>query len=96
MSSVPTPSTIPVVYDDLVADEILAQLRREIDEKLAAKDRVIAEKDALIARNRQALALSEMKIRLLMEEIRLERIKRYGKRSEKLSDLQLELLDLEP
>ncbi len=37
-----------------------------------------------------------MHVRKLKEELRLERIRKYGKQSEKLSDLQLELLDLEP
>jgi hypothetical protein len=37
-----------------------------------------------------------MRIQKLEEELRLERIKKYGKQSEKLSDLQLKLLDLEP
>jgi len=32
----------------------------------------------------------------LKEELRLERILKYGKRSEKLSDMQLQMLDLEP
>ena len=42
------------------------------------------------------LALAEVKIEALEERLRLDRIARYGKRSETLSDLQLELLDLEP
>ena len=46
--------------------------------------------------NKRALALAEMKVRKLEEELRLERIRKYGKRSETLSDLQLRLLDLEP
>ena len=37
-----------------------------------------------------------MKIQRLKEELRLERIRKYGKRSERLSDLQLELLGDEP
>ena len=44
----------------------------------------------------RALALAEMKVRKLEEQLRLERIRKYGKRSETLSDLQLQLLDLEP
>ena len=74
-------SSLPVVLDP-VAAEIIAQLKHEMAQKLAARDRVIA--------------LSEMKIQRLREELRLERIKRYGKGSEKLSDLQLQLLDQEP
>jgi transposase len=48
------------------------------------------------ARLRQQLEHAELKIRVLEERLRLERIARYGKRSETLSDLQLELLDVEP
>ena len=48
------------------------------------------------ARLRQQLEQAELKIRVLEERLRLERIARYGKRSETLSDLQLELLYLEP
>ncbi|HMG01766.1 MAG TPA: IS66 family transposase [Edaphobacter sp.] len=42
------------------------------------------------------LEYAQLKIRMLEERLRLERIAKYGNRSEKLSDLQLELLDLEP
>src|ERR1039457_3306858 len=45
---------------------------------------------------KRTLAISEMMIQRLKEELRLERIRKYGKRSEKLSDLQLELLGNEP
>ena len=44
----------------------------------------------------QQLAWAEMKIRVLEERLRLQRIKKYGPASEKLSDAQLDLLDLEP
>ncbi len=37
-----------------------------------------------------------MKIRVLEEQLRQERIRRMGPHSEKLSDLQLELLQFEP
>ena len=77
-------SHLPAVLDP-VAAAIVAQLKQEKQEMgqaIAAKDRIIA--------------LSELKIQKLVEELRLERIKTYGKRSEKLSDLQLQLLDLEP
>jgi len=77
-------SPLPVVLDP-VAAAIVAQLKR-----------TISSQDLQIARNQQALALSELKIQKLEEELRLERIKKYGKQSEKLSDLQLQLLDLEP
>src|SRR5208337_4684694 len=56
---------------------------------LAASAKEMAEKEAQLAR-------TEMLVQKLKEELRLERIGKYGKRSEKLSDLQLELLDRKP
>ncbi|WP_420239029.1 IS66 family transposase [Telmatobacter bradus] len=49
-----------------------------------------------LARKDQALFAAEAIIQELREALRLERIKRFGKQSEKLSDLQLELLSGEP
>lgn len=49
-----------------------------------------------IAQLTQQLAWAEMRIRVLEERLRLQRIKKYGPASEKLSDAQLDLLDLEP
>ena len=43
-----------------------------------------------------ALALAHLQIQVLKEHLRLERIKKYGPGSEKLSDAQLNLLELEP
>jgi hypothetical protein len=77
-------SSLPVALDP-VATAILAQLTSQL-----------AEKGAQLMRAQQALTLSELKIQKLVEELRLERIKKYGKQSETLSDLQLQLLDLEP
>ena len=77
-------SILPAVLDPVVA-AVMEQLR----DKVEAKDRVIAEKN-------QALAAADAIIRQLKEALRLERIRRYGKQSETLSDLQLELLDREP
>jgi transposase len=45
---------------------------------------------------KQSLSIYEMKVQKLEQELRLERIHKYGTHSEKLSDLQLKLLDLEP
>jgi transposase len=42
------------------------------------------------------LAWAKLKIQVLEERLRLERIRKYGPGSEKLSDAQLQLLDLEP
>ena len=44
----------------------------------------------------QQLQWAELKIRALEERLRLQLIAKYGPASEKLSDAQLELLELEP
>jgi transposase len=77
-------SPLPAVLDPVVAS-IVAQLKEQLQEqrqKTEAKD--------------QALHAAEQIIQQLKEALRLERIRKYGKQSEKLSDLQLELLTGEP
>jgi transposase len=49
-----------------------------------------------IAQLERELQWAHLKIRFLEERLRLERIKKYGAASERLSDAQLDLLDLEP
>ncbi len=49
-----------------------------------------------IAQLEQLLEMANLKIQLLEERARLERIRKYGPASEKLSDVQLDLLELEP
>jgi transposase len=51
--------------------------------------------DAVSYKLRQ-LEYAEQKVQLLEERLRLERLKKYGPGSEKLSNLQLELLEMEP
>jgi hypothetical protein len=80
----------------VVQDPIAAAINAQLMAQLKAKDEVISEKDTRLLYLQLALATSEMRAQKLEEELRLERIKKYGKQSEKLSDLQLRLLDLEP
>jgi transposase len=77
-------------------DSALAEIVAQLQARLAEKDQQIADRDQQLSRKDQALALAEVKIKVLEERLRLDRIARYGKRSETLSDLQLQLLDLEP
>jgi len=49
-----------------------------------------------IAQLKQLLEMANLKIQLLEERARLERIRKYGPASEKLSGAQLDLLELEP
>jgi transposase len=50
---------------------------------------------ALIEQLKNELLLAKCQIQVLEERLRLQRIKKYGEGSEKLSDAQLELLELE-
>lgn len=50
----------------------------------------------LIEQLKQQLQYAKLRIRVLEERLRLKRIAKYGPGSEKLSDAQLELLELEP
>ncbi len=54
-----------------------------------------SEADEIVALKRD-LALAYLQIQALKEQLRLQRIKKYGPGSEKLSDAQLALLELEP
>jgi transposase len=79
-----------------VLDPVVAAVMEQLKEQVEAKRRVIAEKDQAIAKKDQALFAAEAIIEQLKEALRLERIRKFGKQSEKLSDLQLELLTGEP
>ena len=56
----------------------------------------LSEAQALIAQLQQQLQWAELKVASLDERLRLQRIEKYGAGSEKLSNLQLELLEDEP
>ena len=49
-----------------------------------------------IAELTRQLHWAHLKIQVLEQRLRLQRIEKYGPTSEKLSDAQLDLLDLEP
>ena len=64
---------------------------------LAAAPPVIDPSDpAAVVELKRQLQFAHLKIQLLEERLRLERIQKYGPASEKLNDAQLELLDEEP
>lgn len=91
-------SPLAAVLDPVVA-AVMEQLKEQVEAKrrvIAAKDQAISAKDQAIAKKDQALFAAEAIIEQLKEALRLERIRKYGKQSEKLSDLQLELLAGEP
>jgi hypothetical protein len=57
---------------------------------------VIAQLEKQLGSERKELAYARLKIQALEEQLRRQRIAQYGPGSEKLSNLQLELLDEEP
>ena len=57
---------------------------------------VIAQLEEQVASQKKELEYARLKIQLLEERLRLQRISKYGPGSEKLSSLQLELLEQEP
>lgn len=82
MSAMP-PQPVPPLDPDSVA--IIAALQQQIDAQ-----------QKQLAAQRSELNYAQLKIQVLEERLRKQRIEKYGKASEKLSDLQLELLDHEP
>src|SRR6516162_5164862 len=70
--------------------DLLEQLKTQVPEALFAM--VSGRLDAYA----HELAYSKLKIQALEERLRLRRIEKYGPSSEKLSSLQLELLEQEP
>ena len=57
---------------------------------------VVAQLEKQLESERKELAYARLKIQVLEEQLRQQRIAQYGPGSEKLSSLQLELLDEEP
>jgi hypothetical protein len=72
-------------HSDPIVIEFIAQLQQQLDAQ--AKQ---------IQADAKELDYSRQKIQLLEERLRQARIAKYGNASEKLGDLQLELLELEP
>ena len=70
--------------------ELVNQLKEKLPEALFEK------LSGSLSIDRDRLKFAEYKVRVLEERLRLVRIEKYGPGSEKLSDAQLELLELEP
>jgi transposase len=83
VSAMPPQPVPPHLDPDSVA--IIAALQQQIDAQ-----------QKQLAAQRSELNYAQLKIQVLEERLRKQRIEKYGKASEKLSDLQLELLDREP
>ncbi|MGB2635927.1 MAG: transposase [Candidatus Acidiferrum sp.] len=71
-------------------DELLEELKNEIPETL------FAAVSCKLNSYQNRLQYAELKIQVLEERLRLKRIQMYGPGSEKLTNEQLEMLELEP
>jgi transposase len=77
--------------------ELIEQLKQQLAGPLfAAVSDQFSHLQNTVLSYQNKLQYAELKIRLLEERLRLVRIAKYGPGSEKLSDAQLELLELEP
>jgi len=77
--------------------ELIEQLKQQLAEPLftAVSDQFSNFQNTVLSYQNK-LQYAELKIQVLEERLRLVRIVKYGPGSEKLSDAQLELLELEP
>jgi transposase len=86
----PSPATTAVTSSTSSELELIEQLKRQLAGPL------FTAVSSRLESYQNRLQYAELKIRVLEERLRLVRIARYGPGSEKLSDAQLELLELEP
>jgi transposase len=66
------------------------------NQALASRAVRLPEAEKLIEQLQQKLQVAELRVLVLEERLRLRRIEKYGAGSEKLSNLQLEMLEQEP
>ena len=92
MSEAPHPSPVFTAATSSTSSELelIEQLKRQLAGPL------FTAVSSRLENYRNRLQYAELKIRLLEERLRLVRIAKYGPGSEKFSDAQLELLELEP
>src|SRR5260370_34198266 len=80
-----------------LSSDLLQQLKAQLPESLfATVSGAIAAYEKQLDTKSNELQHAKLKIQLLEEKLRLQRIAKYGPGSEKLSNLQLELLEFEP
>jgi len=79
-------------HSDPIVGAFFARLQQRID----AQEKQLDAQEKRHQSDANELAYARLKIQMLEEALRQARIAKYGKSSETLSDLQLQLLDLEP
>lgn len=77
---------------DLALDKLPEDLRGPVAALLRSHDEIVEERGQLVAERQRLLSENQ----ILRHLLRLERIGKFGPKSEKLEDLQLELLESEP
>ena len=97
VSATSNPAKMSTPTNSSSSTELLEQLKRQLASPLftAVSDQITQFQTAVAAYENK-LQYAELKIRVLEERLRLQRIAKYGPGSEKLSNEQLELLELEP
>src|SRR5216684_3945976 len=97
VSEAANPNPSPVSAATSSDLELIEQLKRQLAGPVfaAVSDQFSHLQNTVISYQNK-LQYAELKIRVLEERLRLVRIAKYGPGSEKLSDAQLELLELEP
>lgn len=84
-------------HSSSLSSDLLEQLKAQLPESLfAAVSAQLGDIQRTVVSYKDELQYRAMKIQLLEEKLRLQRIAKYGPGSEKLSNLQLELLEFEP
>ena len=97
MSATPPPPIPP--HSDPVVVAILMQLQQQVEtqaQQLTTQSQQLDQQSRKIQWDARELEYARLKIQVLEERLRRQRIAQYGPGSEKLSDLQLELLEEEP
>src|SRR5664280_3465081 len=80
-----------------LSSDLLEQLKAQLPQSLfAAVSAQLGDIQRTVVSYKDELQYKAMKIQLLEEKLRLQRIAKYGPGSEKLTKQQLELLELEP
>jgi len=95
-SATPSTPTTPIAPSDA---EIIEQLKQQLDATTRHLNVTSQQLDTATRQldvTSQRLQLSELRAQLLVDQLREQRLAKYGPGSEKLTSHQLELLDLEP
>jgi transposase len=98
VSEASQPASVPTSGNSSsLSSDLLEQLKAQLPESLfATVSGTFATYEKQLDTKSSELQYARLKIQLLEEKLRLQRIAKYGPGSEKLSNLQLELLEFEP